>query len=1558
MDTYETLKLSKKDVFDGKQILTSGDLKTVVKYLRDQGLETNERALKGMSESERYLQQAYAGRYLFELIQNVRDANKQAGIDGSVFIEIANDVISIANTGSPFSKKGVWSITTIGDSTKDSREFIGFKGIGFKSVQEISETPKIITQNGSIQFDRNISWPYLKEKLEDFEEVPLFFIPHFSDTKLSDTEIEQGIVTRIVLPIKENVDRTKLSGGFDQIQLHQLVLLGNLRYLELKKNEERRFYELETNSATGKVTINSNDGTAYFKHFQPSTAIVIPDSVIETLGKKERKLFQKDSNAEISLIFDLNDNNRLQPINHAKLYLYYPLSFDSGFKFLIHSCFIVNPERTELMDVKLNEFLLKEIGVYLAGEWLAAAKKQHRNTFINYLAFKRNEQRPILNHLYNSLIKELADKRFIWDAITGKFYKIDEIVLGDGFDKGLFEDNRLDGKPIVYLDDRTTVDWLKDELKVTYLSYATIKKHIEEECKRQLKKNNFKFFNNLYRYLVEHENLDLRNCNVLLTSGRKLLNSEALVFYGMQKSARPQLPERIAKKIYFSHPEIKISDQRSGKGQTGFREFNMELFVDRLINLYDEDVPKEDILSVLVGLDIKERLFSTIRAKIKLPLANGRWVNPLEAPAYLYHQSLAAVYPESKFIDLSCLHHIGLPPQFINDRLRNFGAWTIPAISFTSKARRINSGDRRFKILQEIRGYNTPYFEILGDWLMDVPEAPDNWFTETVIANWTKYSALVIDDGSPEMEFRSQLSGLQNIDNGRRVNVSGFVHTLRSIPWLCIPTSPIPLSVTDVFGLDQVDYHTVTAFLYKKYLPILQLNFASQQAVIHTLGIKHLDASDIGSWKNILQAIYESHRTLTVDNKEFALFYNKVLNKLFEFAEYKLAERFMLLQLKNTMFLAVNEQSGIYSWQKAQTVFYLDDKPGYDILPAEIKSEVQPQFINRDKNRFGKVAGQIGLSFKQTVGQELIDENYISETTFSVFFPKLPEALALAEQVLNITLQRDLERIKQTRILIKSAVRVRVMKAKQLIRELFVEHKIISGRENLIYTILPPDTGRALFYARLLHDYLTEVLSRDLQILQNLLTDFFGRKEVDSNAFLATYNVDFDRIQEIKDFLDDKVLSEAQVFWRDLLVAKKIAYTVTPFDTEQTNFGLLSELFTAPEHDLKRLEKVINFSNLNQLTNLFPLIELFQLLKIEVSEYNRVTLQKIDFTGEYTRRFSGLKAKYKKTFEQHLYQYLKNSSIDKQADFQDGIDNYLAEFQPKFVAPLLQFDIYAYFRQHLTSSYPDLGLFERKVPLINLQQIFGQHLINFKELLEKSSLEVNLLEEFLNYNKNRSLIYFGQTQTLATRYRGWVKEHTAVTDIMDQPDGLENFVNLPGTVIQPGQTSAVEVSQESDEGSDDQSGSGGGKRPDGGEPSPIKQLIGLVSEKMVFELLKERYPEAEWVSKNAAKAKVNLEGHDRWGFDIQYVDEQDHIHFVEVKGKSNQQHHFYITYPEVKKAHREKEFYHVFFVTQALDNDKRGIQDLGNIFMLNGLEDIFNNPKFTAKFNLLEITFK
>src|SRR5439155_8148823 len=95
----------------------------------------------------------YAGRFLYELLQNAYDAHPRGTI-GAVYIlldQAAGDhgVLYVANAGKPFDYQDFRAISEIAQSSKQPGEGIGNKGVGFKSVLQISAWPEIFSSSSS-----------------------------------------------------------------------------------------------------------------------------------------------------------------------------------------------------------------------------------------------------------------------------------------------------------------------------------------------------------------------------------------------------------------------------------------------------------------------------------------------------------------------------------------------------------------------------------------------------------------------------------------------------------------------------------------------------------------------------------------------------------------------------------------------------------------------------------------------------------------------------------------------------------------------------------------------------------------------------------------------------------------------------------------------------------------------------------------------------------------------------------------------------------------------------------------------------------------------------------------------------------------------------------------------------------------------------------------------------------------------------------------------------------------------------------------------------------------
>jgi hypothetical protein len=115
---------------------------------------SNYRSLHSLTQQ---VEHQYHGRFLIELLQNAHDA-----FIGSPTSEHPNRIeivfdsddsehgsLLVANDGEPFSSSNFERLSQLGQSDKDPQQSIGNKGIGFRSVLEVSERPEVYSRSNA-----------------------------------------------------------------------------------------------------------------------------------------------------------------------------------------------------------------------------------------------------------------------------------------------------------------------------------------------------------------------------------------------------------------------------------------------------------------------------------------------------------------------------------------------------------------------------------------------------------------------------------------------------------------------------------------------------------------------------------------------------------------------------------------------------------------------------------------------------------------------------------------------------------------------------------------------------------------------------------------------------------------------------------------------------------------------------------------------------------------------------------------------------------------------------------------------------------------------------------------------------------------------------------------------------------------------------------------------------------------------------------------------------------------------------------------------------------------
>ncbi|MHB9129924.1 MAG: sacsin N-terminal ATP-binding-like domain-containing protein [Armatimonadota bacterium] len=133
----------------------------LLSIIREENLNVYRHSVQRLNEDvnqESEIAQNYRGRLIYELLQNADDAigSVSSPLDVVRFV-VTESELWMANSGKPLDEKDVRGLSGISASTKIGQEgkrraSIGHKGMGFKSILEISDVPEVYSTDYAFRF--------------------------------------------------------------------------------------------------------------------------------------------------------------------------------------------------------------------------------------------------------------------------------------------------------------------------------------------------------------------------------------------------------------------------------------------------------------------------------------------------------------------------------------------------------------------------------------------------------------------------------------------------------------------------------------------------------------------------------------------------------------------------------------------------------------------------------------------------------------------------------------------------------------------------------------------------------------------------------------------------------------------------------------------------------------------------------------------------------------------------------------------------------------------------------------------------------------------------------------------------------------------------------------------------------------------------------------------------------------------------------------------------------------------------------------------------------------
>lgn len=304
----------------------------------------------------------HAGRWLFELLQNCDDAGAS-----EVRVLVKDDAVYVADNGSGLKPEAISAICGTDFSDKTSGT-IGRKGIGFKSIYEVSRDAQVITVKGEgIEFNHDKAKTWLQKHGLADGYVPYQWIPFavlWDEAILDDPNLEALAEYKTIVKLATPINIKAIRQVLNAWPPHALFTFRHVRKifapnLSIELIPDGQMWELRDSRcktpAQWRVSI----------HHIPAS--LVPESILRTLGTDERKSILEDG-VSFRIAAPVAVDRVVPTAEYLPIHVYYPTEQTGPVRLLLHSEFLVKSDRTALIpleDGTLNEWIAERLAFYV-----------------------------------------------------------------------------------------------------------------------------------------------------------------------------------------------------------------------------------------------------------------------------------------------------------------------------------------------------------------------------------------------------------------------------------------------------------------------------------------------------------------------------------------------------------------------------------------------------------------------------------------------------------------------------------------------------------------------------------------------------------------------------------------------------------------------------------------------------------------------------------------------------------------------------------------------------------------------------------------------------------------------------------------------------------------------------------------------------------------------------------------------------------------------------------------------------------------------------------------
>ena len=1466
----------------------------------------NPKRIRSDYNREKEAIEVYKGRELLELIQNADDELLDS-MRKEVKLSFVDEILTVSNNGSPFSKEGIDSLMYSNISSKThKKDVIGNKGTGFRAILGWAEQIRVKSGELNIRFSDSYAQNVLKDIVEHSGHSisePKYRSATLVFPEWIDTEVNSEYTTDVSIYVHKDEDIINdINRQLEDIDGELLLFLNRVEEL----------------------TVETQERKVNFKKSCISEERVLIEKYVNGILQDHQEWLLNRKNGEFdgkhfSIVIAYN----LQGLKQKRqvVYSYFPTDVEFPFPVLLHANFNLNSDRNHLTkNNKANQNILEHACELLIDTALKLTIDDSSYDALLVLAPQKQISKELSDYGFDKVLMEKIRHSKVFPNVNGKYISFDaspkfyssnlsRYLSGEGFDELLiYSDNTFIRNIIRQLNQGSYPIYAFEEFVRKINGWAKAnspdKSSMDKHARCALG-----FLEEYLREVKSHKKMPL----LIYDTDGNLVSNENSLFLS-DRNANITTPPSFAQ-IRFIHPEMrgifeeltKVSGRNLALKLSpfGVKEYNTARIIEKMNSVIKRKIDGEKLNTAkqcckreMEWIWKNRQILENVGEKLRIYFITRKGDIRMSDELYtgqeygnIICENLFEGLYEEKFID-DIRKHIDTaesPIQEITNFLQTLGVDIfpkkkikniIPNIQYKSKLLGglyfpFTFEDTTFK---DLRNMFSRVSHITADVLVieELEGVLEKCDTQHII-EWIKVDSIL-----------SQILFSRKEMNDSRVNIIwdykqmyrplpmdkiyAYVYwVFESIPWITVQGKRYNLSECllskigtmlepilvepDVDGYIK-DFDGTKSRIRNEY-----------EYILGKLGVES-DFSDLP-----IEKIYNVFNILPKISE------GEVLSKRFYAALVKSDRTIAEGELKCQPFEQFMESGMVLcntGYQKNKDSWYLDGKSICEKIANTYNLIEIPKRQNSAKVK--RLLGVEKLSLKgEVVGNPKVHpENAVFQRDFKTYKP-----MAFCYRFDNAT-KDETKRFSELDIVLCTD-----LIAKYTDKEVELDDYDYILKDNKTFYLKVPKSLKQL-----------DEMKRNVTFAAAIANVLCSYIDVSTNfaAFRELYGAsDFSRkelIQQI--FEDDEILERAK---------SELNYSE---DTKEEFIRIVAKCSGNNSAEIAELAQGIEFDNFSAISNAKQIINIFKSMKIDVDEYNAESPSTpIELYNYYQLELSKLLPKYENTYKLKHFQRLKGKSLEEKKKLVEIFLNY-ETIQPKIIN-----SVYYDCEKEL---FAHLGL-PNDIEVVDLVALYNANCLTWKGSLKGSEY---FNDEFLNNSSNMSCLYYAEYAELNKSYEEFLLSKSAKELEIENVDGesVEPELLHPHTVPAPQNVTS--------------NGNKGNKNIGFSSKKNIEK-IGLKGEKLVFDMLKNQNPSAKWVSENAKIADVNPEGRAGLGYDIEYVDVNGDRVFIEVKTSTTSEITFFMSENEFDFAIKHLSEYRIYYVSEVLSK-KPKILILDNVF--------------------------